>query len=306
MIRIFSMHKKLIFFYLVTVLFISLEVSCTKSVNTEVAETQEDTFKIWALADIQPRNKDERNAFTFAVEDVNNNISNIKFAIVAGDIVNTTEEETFDWYVEERNKSYITDWYEIIGNHDLKSDRGKLFKEKLRSDLNYSVTYGNMLFIFLSDEQRGKPTEISDEVFEWWKKLVIDNQDKIITVVTHAPLDGSKIPFSEHDDRKVVGSKRFREVLKNYTVDLWLSGHLHLPNEFTNTINRNKKFPDTLFVHISSIRPEFLGLKHSQSRILEFLCGKDIIKIKSRDHKSGKWNKSLEEDFKLSKTVECN
>ena len=124
--------------------------------------------------------------------------------------------------------------------------------------------------------------------------------------VSHAPLEGSKIPFSENEGRQIKDSKRFRDVLEEYTVDLWLSGHLHLPNEFTNTINRNPKFENTLFVHISSIRPEFLGFKHSQSRIVEFLCGKNIVRIKSRDHESSKWNNQLQGDYKLSKIVECN
>ncbi len=300
------MINKHILLFISILIALTFEVSCTKSVGSENADNNHKVFKVWALADIQPRNSKERKAFTTAVEDINKNIKDIQFSIVAGDIVNTTDEETFDWYVTEKNKSYIKTWYEIIGNHDLKSDRGKLFKEKLREDLNYNVCYGNMLFIFLSDELRGKPTDVTDEVFEWWKKLVIENQEKIITVVSHAPLEGSKIPFSDHEDRKIVESERFQKVLKEYKVDLWLSGHLHLPNEFTNTINRNNKFDNTLFVHISSIRPEFLGLKHSQSRILEFICGEDIVRIKSRDHKSGKWNKEIENDYKLSKIVECD
>ena len=299
------MIKKSILFYLSILILIFFEFSCTKSVSSENINTHQEVVRIWALADIQPRNSEEREAFSIAVEDINKNIEDVNFAIVAGDIVHTTDEDTFEWYVQEKKKSYISDWYEIIGNHDLKSDRGKLFKKKLRENLNYSINYGNMLFIFLSDELRGKPTEVTDEVFEWWKILIINNQDKIITVVTHAPLEGSKIPFSEHEDRQITESERFQKVLKEYKVDLWLSGHLHLPNEFTNTMNRNKNLNDTIFVHISSIRPEFLGLKHSQSRILDFLCGKDIVSIKSRDHKWGKWNKELEKDYKLSKIVEC-
>lgn len=299
------MKNRNIILSLLLLIFLTFEISCNKSVGSESSVDGKEVFRIWALADIQPRDQKEKDSFSAAVNDVNQNIKDIKFSIVAGDIVNTTDEETFDWYVAERDKSYINTWYEIIGNHDLKSDRGTLFKEKLRDDLNYSVTYGNMLFIFLSDELRGKPTEVTDEVFQWWKDLVLNNQDKIITVVTHAPLQGSKIPFSKHQDRHVVDSERFREVLKEYTVDLWLSGHLHLPNEFTNTVNRNNEFDDTLFVHISSIRPEFLGLKHSQSRVLEFICEENMIRIKSRDHKSGKWNKEIEKDYKLSKVVEC-
>ena len=176
----------------------------------------------------------------------------------------------------------------------------------MRDQIHYSKQYGNLLFIFLSDEISGKPTDINDDTFEWWKELVINNQDKIIIVATHAPLEGSNIPFSTKHDRQILGSDRFQEVLKEYKVDLWLSGHLHIPHEFTNTMNRNSELNGTVFVHISSIRPEFLGLKHSQSRILDFYCGEDRVVIKSRDHDSRKWNTEIEEEVILSKKVVCS
>jgi len=300
------MNNKFFIPSLIFFIFFTFEVSSTSTVNSGNNGTNKNIFRIWALSDIQPRNQDERNAFKNAINDINNNIKEIKFSIVAGDIVNTTNEEIFEWYIAERKKSYIKTWYEIIGNHDLKNDNGKLFRNKLRSEINYSITVDNMIYIFMSDALKGKPTDISDETFQWWKILVINNQDKIITVVTHAPLEGSNIPFSENMDRKILDSNRFLQVLREYKVDLWLSGHLHLPNEFKNTLNRNKNLNDIIFVHISSIRPEFLGLKQSQSRFIEFLCGENTIIIKSRDHESGKWNNELEKIFKISKVVECN
>jgi 3',5'-cyclic AMP phosphodiesterase CpdA len=287
-------------------LFFTFEIPTNSKINSQNIRGNNNIFRIWALSDIQPRSPDERNAFKNAISDINNNIKEVNFSIVAGDIVNTTDEEIFDWYIAERNKSYIKTWYEIIGNHDLKNDNGKLFRNKLRNQLNYSLTVDNMIYIFMSDALKSRPTDISDETFKWWKNLVINNQDKIITVVTHAPLEGSNIPFSEDKDRQILDSNRFRQVLKQYKVDLWLSGHLHLPNEFTNTLNRNENLNDIIFVHISSIRPEFLGLKHSQSRFIEFLCGENMIRIKSRDHQSGKWNDELEKSFIISKVVECN
>lgn len=292
--------------FLILSILMIFKLSCTKAVVTESISTDTNIFRIWALADIQPKNSSHRYSFTKAINDINQNVPDVNFSIVAGDIVNRAKSETFDWYLNERNKSYIDKWFEIIGNHDLKSDKGKLFKEKLREEVNYNIEYGNLLFIFLSDEIGGKPTDISDETFLWWKDLVINNQDKIIIVVTHAPLEGSNIPYSTRHDRKILGSDRFREILKNYKVDLWLSGHLHLPHEFTNSLNKNGELNGTTFIHISSIRPEILGFKHSQSRILDFYCDEDKVLIKSRDHDSAEWNYELEEEITLSKKVICS
>ncbi|MGI9534043.1 MAG: metallophosphoesterase family protein [Thermodesulfobacteriota bacterium] len=280
-------------------------MSCSKAVDKDGAHSEKEVFRVWVLADIQPRNSSHKASFTQAINDINKNVHDIKLSIVAGDIVHKTESETFDWYLKERNKSYIDNWYEIIGNHDLKTDKGKLFREKLREDIHYSKEFGNLLFIFLSDEIKGKPTDINEDTFQWWKNLVINNQDKIIVVVTHAPLEGSNIPLSTQSNRQILGSDRFIEVLKKYNVDLWLSGHLHLPHEFSNTLNKNHELNDTVFVHISSIRPEFLGLKHSQSRVLDFYCNEDKVVIKSRDHDSKNWNNEIEEEITLSKRVVC-
>jgi len=280
-------------------------LSCSKTSVADGVGIGENMSRVWALADIQPRNSVHRNSFTRAINDINGKVPGIDFAIVAGDIVNSPDAEIFDWYIEEKSKSYVDTWYEILGNHDLKVDNGKLFRQKLRQETHYSKLYGNLFFIFLSDEIMGKPTEINDNTFKWWKNQVINNQDKIITVVTHAPLEGSKIPFSTLRDRQVIRSERLVKVLKEYKVDLWLSGHLHLPHGFTNTLNKVKKLNSTTFIHISSIRPEFFGLKNSQSRILDFYCNKNKVVIRSRDHDSEKWNKNLEREITLSKKVIC-
>ncbi len=193
----------------------------------------------------------------------------------------------------------------ILGNHDLKRDYGSSFVEILKTEPNYKLLYGNLLFIFLSDSERGKPTEISKETFKWWKELVVNNQDKIIIVVTHAPLEGSSIAFSSLNDRQITDSERFTDVLEDYQVDLWLSGHLHLPNAFTNTIVKKEDLSETIFVHISSIRTELFGLKNSESRIITFYCDSDKISIYSRDHDSREWDRELTREFNLSKVISC-
>lgn len=270
----------------------------------EIWNDPQRTLKIWVLSDVQPRNNEDRDAFKDAITDVNDNIPGIEMAIVAGDIANSPKPETYDWYLSTRELSYIRDWNEIAGNHDLRTDLGKLFREEINQNFNYSLTKGNILFIFMSNEERGKSTEISDETFNWWKHLVVTNQDKIIVVVTHAPLDGSGIPFSRLKDRQIIDSGRFTEVLNKYKVDLWLSGHLHLPHYLANVM-RKEEYNGTIFVSISSIRPEFLNIKDSESRVMTFLCDWDYALIQARDHDKKQFDENLSSVYQLSKKYKC-
>ncbi|HEX3034847.1 MAG TPA: metallophosphoesterase [Thermodesulfobacteriota bacterium] len=274
-------------------------------VNRIVSREPQSTLKVWALSDIQPKGDGQRKELQNAIEDINENVPDVDLAIVAGDIVDDADESDFDWYVSTKPSSYIEDWYELAGNHDLKLDRGEGYKRKIRQDFYYSFTRGNILFILMSDEERGKPTEISDEAFEWWKDLVINNQDKIIVVATHAPLNGSRIPFSVYEDRQIKESERFTEVLEKHKVDIWLSGHLHLPHWLSGNVNRVEKYNGTIFVNLGGIRTEFGGLKPSESRIVIFTCGSDRVLIRSRNHTNKKYNQNFDAVFDLSKKYKC-
>ena len=101
------------------------------------------------------------------LEDVNDNIPDVDMAINSGDVVHFPTEESYDLYIKTRDASYIKEWHEIIGNHDYKTDKGKIFQAKLKENPNYTVEKGNILFIFMSNEDRGKATVITDETFEW-------------------------------------------------------------------------------------------------------------------------------------------
>ena len=267
-----------------------------------------ETLTVWALSDTHIKDKKHMKPFRNAVEDVNDNVPNVDMAINSGDVAHFPTVESYDLYIKTRDGSYIKEWYEIIGNHDYKTDKGKIFTEKLRGggDVNYTVEKGNILFIFMSNEDRGKPTVITDETFEWWKDLVINNQDKIIVVTTHAPLDGSGIIFSGLKARQIIDSKRFREVLRDYKVDIWLSGHLHIPQSLPDTIVTQEKLGGTTFIEISSIRPDLWGMKEPESRVLTFACGSDKLLVRSRNHKRYFYTPGLDKIITLSKPYECD
>jgi len=284
-------------------LFFILLLNIVISLNEIKAANSDTELKMWMLSDIQPRNKSERKDFERAIRDINKHITDIDFAVVAGDIVDRTTEISFDWYIDTKNKSYIKKWYEIAGNHDLKPDEGLLFKEKINEKLNYSVVKNNLLMIFMSDEKRSSATDISDNTFYWWKDLVINNQDKIIIVVTHAPLNGSGITFSSFERRHILDSKRFRSVLNKYGVDLWMSGHLHIPHSIVNNMTKKSEFSNTVFLNISSIRTEMLGFKDSESFLISLKCGSNILDIKSRNHAKSKYNSNY--NYRLNKNYLC-
>ncbi len=196
--------------------------------------------------------------------------------------------------------SYIKEWYEIAGNHDVK-DGGMLYRKKIKSNLHYSFTKGNILFIFMSDEKRSKETNISDETFRWWQDLVVNNQDKIIVVVTHAPLKNT-LPISTWKIRQIKDSERFKEVMKDYRVDVWLSGHIHFPNNFPGDVTALDR---TVFVDVSAIRNDFFRSSDIESRILVFLCGSDNLFVRSRNHYREKYDNELDTVLKLSKEYKC-
>lgn len=273
--------------------------------NEDIWNNPKNSLRIWALSDIQPKKRKQRKEFEMAIQDINQNVSGIDLAIVAGDILQEVSEEGFDWYVRTRNLSYIKEWYEIMGNHDLNPDDGKLYRKKIREDFHYFIVRGNILFIFMSDEVKSSATDISDVTFNWWRDLVVNNQDKIIVTVTHAPLEGSKIPFSTLSRRQITDSKRFTDVLKNYRVDIWLSAHLHVPEWFPDNINRVKKYNGTVFINVAGIRTEALGLKQSESRIITFVCGSDKVLVRSRNHTQEAYNNDLDVVFYLSKEYKC-
>lgn len=284
-------------------LFFSCFTICALGNTSE--DNPDKELKIWFLSDIQPRNQKERKDFENAVKEINKNVTDIDFAVVAGDIVDMTTEDSFDWYIDAKNKSYIKEWYEIAGNHDLKPDEGVLYKKKLNSQLNYTVTKNNLLMIFMSDEKRSSASDISNETFNWWKKLVINNQDKIIFVITHAPLKGSGITFSSFNRRNIIDSNRFTKMLKSNGVDLWLSGHLHIPHSIVSNFTSNKKFKNTKFLNISSIRRELMGFKDSESFIISLNCGSSLVEIKSRNHTRSSYNKKQVYNYKLNKKYLC-
>ena len=255
-------------------------------------------FVVWLLSDIQPPTIPERVSFERAIDDVNDNVDQVNMGVIAGDLLKSRSQgEAFRWFVATRKRSMIRDWYEIAGNHDIRS--GKLFWQYFPHPSYYAVEVGNLLFLLMSDESTDSKTDLSDATFAWWRKMVIENQDHIIITVTHAQLRHSGLLGSIVPSRIIAGSDRFEKVLKEYKVALWASGHSHLPQGLSETVSIQKKLGGTFFVNVSCIYED--TLMDSQSRFFYFKNGSNTVWMRSRNHTRERFDKGLDIPFQLDK-----
>ena len=142
--------------------------------------------------------------------------------------------------------------YTIAGNHDVD---GRAYSrdhtpvaqsyelyEQYFGKRTYHVVRGNNLFIFLSPTSHSVRGAYSDETFEYWKSLVLNNNDKNIFTTTHHPLHDVPNGNDENYDPQneaywyVNDSKRFIDVLTAKHSELekgivdnhvaWFYGHI--------------------------------------------------------------------------------
>jgi hypothetical protein len=211
--------------------------------------------------------------------------------VIAGDLLKSrSQDEDFTWFLATRDRAWVPFWYEIAGNHDVRS--GQRFHRYFPRPGHYAVEIGNILLLFMSDELPSPETDISDAVFDWWRDMVTRHQDRIIITVTHAPLAGSGLLGSAFASRTIAGSERFERVLRQQRVAIWASGHIHLAEGLPGTTSRRDDLGGTFFINVSAIEADFL--KDSQSRFFYFVDGSDSLLIRSRNHDKGRFDRDLD------------
>ncbi len=259
-----------------------------------------DSLIIWAHSDIQPRNLSERRHYETALRDIQKNIPHTLIAVVAGDMVESSVgTDYYDWFLRVRRRAGIPYWYEIAGNHEARSPG--VYERYIGKPPYYSVTVGNILMLFMSDEDRDAPTYISPMTFEWWKKKVMENRDGIIITVTHASLKESGLLQAVFPSMIIKDSGRFADVLKKYRVDLWICGHSHQPYYLPGKNHVSRELNGTLFVDVASIRRDF-PLDPIESRVLFFEKGSRHVLIRTRDHRKNIYIKELDIRHRLGRS----
>lgn len=193
----------------------------------------------------------------------------------------------------------------------------------------YSFQAGNLLFLMLSDineptrqlsrdEGGGNPSGVvSGETFNWWKKKVEANQDKIIITSSHYMLKDTTVASGEYEgywqDKEgeirapyhgykpngtprgasylyFVDGKEDAQAFEQYlaahppATALWLGGHTHAnPDDTTGGKSHVETKWGTHFINVSALT-RYHGGKTPMSRVLTFTPGSDQLQVRCYMH----------------------
>ncbi len=196
----------------------------------------------------------------------------------------------------------------------------------------YRFLAGNVLFLMLADRNdapepvgRGHSKEgksggypagaVTRETFNWWKKQVLDNQDKIIITMHHHALrdttiasgrgegnpryhgssggaEGSSYLYYliENEDPKDFQFQKDAHVFEDFlerfhkqhgrgAIDLWVAGHTHVKGPTDNWGNKTitEMRWGVGFLQVAALTRHHAG-SHPMSRLLTFTKGSDKIR----------------------------
>lgn len=218
---------------------------------------------------------------------------------------------------------------------------------------HYSFCVGNVLFLIMSDRNDGGPPvgrgkkggypagAVTGETFEWWKKNVEANRDKIIISAHHHMLrettvgSGDWEGFTKKPDGTLVSryhgdqggsssegasylyfvdgkpkAMAFEKYLEAHpgAIDLWIGGHTHTnPDDKLNGRTHIERKWGATFINCCALT-RFHGVEHSRpmSRLVTFADGSDEARgqcyLHTSDHAPQGWYEKAERTIKLGKS----
>ena len=211
------------------------------------------------------------------------------YALVLGDIAHGATEAAYKTFTKLRDESHIDTWFELAGNHEYHDGKCEHYEKLVRSIKPYSHIDGNIVWFIFSDEQPGVRGNISDETFDWLKKGVAENQDKVVIVCSHQ-LVNRTVRKSEDKARHIHPKEKIAELLDELRVDLWLCGHEHHKPYSRGEIAQKD---GTTFINIASMSHAY-GTKQSQSFVFEFVDGAKQIVGHRRVHDDQSFDRDYE------------
>jgi len=193
------------------------------------------TYKVFVIADTHFDNSNTSFDWSNILEQrLDNMYGQYDLGLILGDIV--SEQNNLDEIIEFdailNNKNLDENFLIITGNHDTLYGGGEksvdpyyLNNISPTGTHNFVKRVGNILFIMIGDEGcdsgDGSYGLCSRTTYEWFDRIVSENQDKIIVVSSHEQ------PAIISNVEALSFSADFVETLKNYNVNVWLYGHTH-------------------------------------------------------------------------------
>lgn len=123
------------------------------------------------------------------------------------------------------------------------------------TDASYATRMGNVLFIFISlnhfhPSPHPRWIKMWPEEAAWFKNMLINNKDCNIVVYTHEPPgSASDIGYPPvYNDWSKETIALFKEICREYSIPLWISGHIHYNWRNGSRIYRPKDYGNTPIV----------------------------------------------------------
>jgi predicted phosphodiesterase len=163
---------------------------------------------------------DEVADFDAAIADLDS-LGDIDAVFVLGDIANSGASAEYDAYLTSKAASDVSVWKELSGNHD----QGEYFLSKLSyTDRYYSHTIGNVVFIFLGDEDGAGGISAAAQTF--LNTTLTNNQDKNCIILSHEGRynrnDYTTVAESYLDPAATISG-----IIDNKDWQAWFSAHSH-------------------------------------------------------------------------------
>ncbi len=185
-----------------------------KNIKKIEAMTSKDTLKFILIGDSQ-RFYDELDDF---VEEANQ-LKDISFIILAGDISDFGLSKEFQWIHRSLNKLSMP-YIAVIGNHDMLAN-GRIVYQQMFGPEDFTFTFNGNKFICLNTNSREVGFNGSLPNIPWLQQQLSDPLNyQNAFVISHVP------PFDSDFDKKL--EKQFSSLLSgNSKVRLSMHGHLH-------------------------------------------------------------------------------
>ena len=216
----------------------------------------------------------------------------------------------------------------------------------------YSFRVGNLLFLMMGDRNDGGPPAgrgerggypagaVSGETFQWWKRMVEENQDAIIisahhhmlkeTTVASGPWEGFKknpdgawksryhgyFPAGAPEGASCLyfvdgkpDAQAFEKYLAEHpgAIDFWLGGHTHTtPDDRTGGRSHIETKWGVHFINVAALTQHHVGTTTTpMSRLLAFIDGSDEVTVRCYLHTDKfapqGWYEPAERRLRLSK-----
>ena len=162
---------------------------------------------------------------------------NPDIVVISGDMINKPIESEFDTFLNIA-KGFNTDYYPILGNHDVGVGGGlskKTIIDKLNkncpwlnlSQTNYFVIKDEYIFIFMDGTNDNEVTSkgtFSKEALQFLDKTLSLYQDKKAIIVQHFPL----MPPFKSASHEITNRYEYLDIIdRHQNIIMVLSGHYH-------------------------------------------------------------------------------